>query len=147
RRGAKADLYEGGHRVPFVARWPGKVTAGSTCEDVTCLNDLLATAAEIVGERLPPDAGEDSVSMLPNLLGTAKGPLREATVHASIDGSLAIRQGKWKLLRAPGSGGWSEPRAPRELKGLPPVQLYDLQADPAETKNVQGEHPDVVQHL
>ena len=147
RRGTKADLFEGGHRVPFIARWPAKVKAGATCDDVICLNDLMATAAEIVGAKLPADAGEDSVSILPDLLGAAKGPVREAIVHASIDGSLSIRQGRWKLLRAPGSGGWSAPKGPKEVAGLPKVQLYDLQADPAETMNVHLEHSEVVDRL
>jgi len=147
RRGTKADLFEGGHRVPFIARWPAKVKAGAVCDDVICLNDLMATAAEVVGAKLPADAGEDSVSILPDLVGTAKGPVREAVVHASIDGSLAIRQGRWKLLRAPGSGGWSAPKAPKEVAGLPKVQLYDLQADPGETKNLHLEHAEVVDRL
>ncbi len=93
-RGTKADIFEGGHHIPFVARWPGRVKTGSTCAGVICLNDLMGTAAEIVGAKIPDDAAEDSVSMLGDLLGTATKPVREATVHASIDGSLAIRQGK-----------------------------------------------------
>jgi arylsulfatase A-like enzyme len=117
-RGHKADIFEGGHRIPFVARWPGKVKAGSSCADTICLNDLMATAAEITGVKLPDNAAEDSVSILPDLLGTATKPAREAIVHASINGSLAIRQGDWKLEVCPGSGGWSAPRTPEELKGL-----------------------------
>ena len=148
-RGHKADIFEGGHRVPFVVRWPAKIKAGSTCADVTCVTDLLATCADILGATLPADAGEDSVSMLPNLLGTAKGAVREATVHHSINGTFAIRQGKWKLIDAPHSGGWSAPR-PSDKKAwqdLPALQLYDLDADPGETNNLQAEHPEVVQRL
>ncbi len=146
-RGTKADIFEGGHHIPFIARWPGKVKAGATCADVICLNDLMATAAEIVGAKVPEDAAEDSVSILPDLLGTAKAPVREATVHASINGSLSIRQGKWKLEICPGSGGWSAPKGPKELAGLPAVQLYDLSVDVAEKENVQATHTDVVDRL
>jgi arylsulfatase A-like enzyme len=146
-RGTKADIFEGGHHIPFVARWPGRVNAGSTCADVICLNDLMATAAEIVGAKIPDDAAEDSVSLLPDLLGTATKPVREATVHASIDGSLAIRQGKWKLELCAGSGGWSSPKTPKELAGLPAVQLYDMTQDVGERRNVAAEQTEVVDRL
>jgi arylsulfatase A-like enzyme len=107
----------------------------------------MATAAEITGEKLPADAGEDSVSILPDLLGTAGAPVREAVVHASIDGSLAIRQGRWKLALCAGSGGWSAPKTAKELAGLPAVQLYDLERDPGERTNVQAEQPQEVERL
>ncbi len=148
-RGHKADIFEGGHRIPFVARWPRKVRAGSVTNETTCLTDLLATAAEIVGAEVPDAAGEDSYSMLPVLLGTAgRAPIREATVHASIDGSLSIRQGQWKLELCPGSGGWSNPKPKKARAGdFPPVQLYDLSKDIAEKTNVQDKHPVIVQRL
>ncbi len=147
-RGTKADIFEGGHRIPLIARWPGHVRAGSTCADAICLNDLLATLAAIVGDTLPGDAGEDSVSILPDLLGTAAGPVREATVHHSINGSFAIRQGPWKLILCPDSGGWSPPRPGSDAaKGLPPVQLYDLARDPGERRNLQADHPEIVDRL
>jgi len=148
-RGHKADIFEGGHRIPFVARWPGQVRAGAISSETTCLTDLMATAAAAVGADLPDDAGEDSYSMLPVLLGKGlAGPVREATVHESINGSLSIRQGKWKLELCPGSGGWSAPRPKqaREL-GLPPVQLYDLTQDVGEKENVHDQHPEVVKRL
>lgn len=97
-RESKRSIYEGGHRVPLVARWPGKVKPGSTWQHTVCLNDLMATAADVVGTRLPAAAGEDSVSLLPALLGTSDAPTREATVHQSMKGDLAIRQGPWKLI-------------------------------------------------
>jgi len=149
RRGYKADIWEGGHRVPFVARWRAVVQPGRTCDETICLNDLLATAAAIVGGRLPDNAGEDSVSLLPALSGERlDAPLREATVHQAISGGLSIRQGRWKLEMCPGSGGWSAPRDNDALAlGLRPVQLYDLAADPAEKTNVAAEHPEVVQRL
>jgi arylsulfatase A-like enzyme len=147
-RGCKTDIFEGGHRVPFIARWPGRVRAGSTCADTICLTDLLATCAAIVGVGLPDEAGEDSISILPDLLATATGPVREATVHHSIDGSFAIRQGRWKLILCPDSGGWSRPwPGSDEAKDLPPVQLYDLARDPGERRNVQAQYPEIVEHL
>ena len=109
----------------------------------------MATCADITGAKLPTGAGEDSVSMLPNLMGTTAKPLREATIHHSIDGTFAIRQGKWKFIAAPHSGGWSSPRQKeKELwQDLPKVQLYDLETDPGETTNVQDQHPEVVERL
>ena len=147
-RGHKADIFEGGHRIPFIARWPNRIQSGSMCEDTICLTDLMATVAEITGYTLPDNAGEDSVSILPDLLGTATKPLREATVHHSINGSFSIRQGQWKLELCPGSGGWSEPRpGNKKNEGLPAVQLYDLSEDIGETTNVQDKHPAVVKRL
>ncbi len=130
-RGEKTSIYEGGHRVPFVARWPGKIKAGAVCDDIICLNDLMATCAEIVGAKIPDNAGEDSVSILPDLLGTAKGPVREATVHQSLRRDLAIRQGPWKLIFSSKGGR----------------ELYNLQTDLGETSNVAAAHPDVVERL
>jgi arylsulfatase A-like enzyme len=147
-RGMKADIFEGGHRIPFITRWPGPVKAGSECNDTICLTDLMATTAEITGYKLPDNAGEDSVSILPDLLGTATEPVREATVHHSINGSFSIRQSKWKLELCPGSGGWSPPKPDsKEAKQLPPIQLYDLSTDTGETTNVQDQHPDIVKRL
>ncbi|MBN1909916.1 MAG: arylsulfatase [Pirellulales bacterium] len=147
-RGHKADIWDGGHRVPFIVRWPGKVSAGTTSGQLVSLVDFMATCADITGTTLPEDAAEDSVSLLPVLLGKAAGPVREALVHHSIQGKFSIRQGRWKLELCPGSGGWSEPRDPKARKqGLPSIQLYDISADPAERHNVQADHPDVVKSL
>ncbi len=147
-RGHKADIFEGGHRVPFIARWPARVKAGTRSDQTICLVDLFATAAEITGAKVPSNAAEDSVSYLPALLGQADKPLREATVHHSINGSFSIRQGKWKLELCPGSGGWSDPKPGRaDMSGMPLIQLYDLEADIAETNNIQTEHPEVVERM
>lgn len=147
-RGHKADIYDGGHRVPFIVRWPAKVKAGARSDRLVCLTDLLATCAELLGARLPDDAAEDSVSFVPALLGRADQPPREAVVHHSIDGSFAIRQGKWILAFCPGSGGWSAPRPARDdASSLPPVQLYDLASDIGQRQNVQHAFPDVVARL
>jgi arylsulfatase A len=147
-RGTKADLWDGGHRVPFIVRWPGKVAAGSTSDQLVSLVDFMATCSEILGMKLPDTAGEDSVSILPVLLGTARKPVRETLVHHSILGRFAIREGNWKLCLAPGSGGWSAPRDPQAVKqGLPSEQLYDMATDLAETKNLASEHPEIVARL
>ncbi len=130
-RGCKTDIYEGGHRVPFIARWPGMIKPASVCDDTICLNDLLATFAEVLKVKLPDNAAEDSVSILPDLLGTAKGPVREATVHQSPGRDLAIRQGPWKLIF---------------LKSGK-QQLYNLKADLGEQNNVLGQNPEVVARL
>jgi arylsulfatase A-like enzyme len=147
-RGHKADIFDGGHRVPFLARWSGQIKAGTKSDQIICLTDFLATCAEIVGVKLPDNAGEDSVSILPALLGKADKPLREAVVHHSINGSFSIRQGDWKLELCSGSGGWSDPRPNTPAaKALPPVQLYDLSKDVAEAANVQAEHTETVDRL
>ena len=153
-RGYKQQIWEGGHHVPFIARWPGKIKAASKCDDVVCLTDIMATSAAITGAKLPPDAGVDSVNILPDLLGTATAPLREATVHQGCNGGLSIRQGKWKLICCPGgnqifdSAGLSQPSDAKARKqGLPSVQLYDVSQDIAERMNVEAEHPDVVKRL
>jgi arylsulfatase A-like enzyme len=147
-RGHKADIFEGGHRVPFVVRWPGKVKPGSTSAQVICLTDLMATAAAIVGDTLSQEAGVDSYNLLPAFLDGQVEQIREATVHHSINGSFAIRKGKWKFIMCPGSGGWSDPRpGSPEAEGLPDFQLYDLQSDIGETKNLVDEYPEVAGEL
>jgi arylsulfatase A-like enzyme len=147
-RGYKSDSWDGGHRVPFFVRWPGKVNPGSHSPQLICHTDLMATCAEILGAKLPGTAAEDSVSILPALFGTDKAPLRAAVVHHSIHGMFAIRQAQWKLELCPGSGGWGSPGdADAKKQGFPDVQLYDLSSDIAETKNLQAEHPEVVSRL
>jgi arylsulfatase A-like enzyme len=147
-RGYKADIFDGGHRIPFIARWPGQIKAGASSDQIICLADLLATCADILGARLPENAGEDSVSLLPAFLGTATKPLHEAVVHHSVNGSFAIRQGNWKLELCSGSGGWSFPRpGTKEARKLPPVQLYDLSGDIGEKQNAQDQHPEIVERL
>jgi arylsulfatase A-like enzyme len=148
-RGHKADIYEGGHRVPFIVRWPAVITAGSRSEQVICTTDLMATCAEILGYQLKDHEGEDSYSLMPLLQGKEmQEPLREATVHHSINGSFAIRQGDWKLIMCPGSGGWSEPTPDSEgIDQLPEVQLYNLADDISETNNLLADYPDKVRQL
>lgn len=148
-RGWKADAYEGGHRVPFVVRWPGKISANTRSGQTITLADIFATCAEVVGHDLPNDAAEDSVSLLPILRGqNGDQPLHDHVIHHSVSGHFAIRQGKWKLLFCRGSGGWSPPRENEAKKqNLPPIQLYDLHDDPKETKNLQAQKPEIVKQL
>jgi arylsulfatase A len=145
-RGTKADLWEGGHRVPFIVRWPGKVKAGTTSDALVCLTDFMATCADIAGAKLPDSAGEDSISMLPALRGETGA--RTTLVSHSIAGHFAVREKNLKLCLTPGSGGWSDPRpgAPAE-KEIPGEQLYDLASDRGETKNLASERADDVKRL
>jgi len=148
RRGYKADIWDGGHRIPLVVRWPGHVKPASTSGQIVSLVDLMATCADILGAKLPPNSGEDSVSLLPAMLGTDTGPLREAVVFHSINGSFAIRQGRWKLELCPDSGGWSVPKpGSKEAKSLPSVQLYDMDKDIGERTNEYQQHPEIVAQL
>jgi arylsulfatase A len=147
-RGYKADIFDGGHRIPLLARWPGRIKPGSSSSQLVCLCDLMATCADLLGLSLPPDAGEDSASLLPLLLGRAEAPVHDAIVHHSINGSFAIRQGPWKLELCPDSGGWSAPiPGSAEARKLPAGQLYDLGRDISERTNVWQQHPEIVARL
>ncbi|MEE8146572.1 MAG: sulfatase-like hydrolase/transferase [Longimicrobiales bacterium] len=147
-RGMKADIFEGGHRVPFLVRWPGHVRPASVKDEVICHTDLFATLADILGAELPPDAAEDSFSLLSVLEGRDREhPIREATVHHSITGMFGIRQGDWKLILGLGSGGWTKPARVTPQPGEPQGQLYDLASDPGESRNLYSEHPEVVLRL
>ena len=140
-RGYKSDVWEGGHRVPFIVRWPAVVKAGSTCGQLVAQADLMATIADILGTKLPGNAGEDSVSILPLLKGEDR-PVRENEVSASINGLPGLRLGSWKLIPGPGSGGWSKGGDQSQ-----PVQLYNLAHDLAETKNLAAEQPERVAQM
>ncbi len=147
-RGHKADLYEGGHHIPCMIKWPAFIQKTGVASQTFCLNDFFATFASISGHRLADNEAVDSYNFLPVLTDPSySGIIREATVHHSINGNFAIRRGKWKLLLSPGSGGWSFPRPGREETGLPPVQLYDMENDPGEQNNVYLQHPDIVNEL
>jgi arylsulfatase A-like enzyme len=150
RRGYKADIYEGGHRVPLVIRWPGRVAKNSVSDELVSLGDFFATCAGITGTKFPDEAGEDSVSMLPVLTsenGKPPAPLHEALVHHSNYGAFAIRKGPWKLVLCADSGGWSEPRHGEAPVGSPPFQLFNLDDDPGEKTNLCAEHPEIVGSL
>lgn len=140
-RGYKSDAWEGGHRVPFIARWPGVVKPGSTCGQLVQQADIMATLADILGAKLPDNAGEDSFSLLPLLRGEDR-PVRENAVNCSIDGLPSVRAGSWKLILGPGSGGWS--KADDESQ---PVQLYNLADDIGEMKNLAAAQPERVTQM
>jgi len=159
-RGAKRDLWEGGHRVPFLARWPGVIKPGTASDHTICHVDFLATVAAILGERLPDNAAEDSYNLLPVLRGESlNGPVRQATVHHSASGRFAIRQANWVLLAAPGgddNGGpkrIGEPAWFRQLRTYPDARpatssvLYDLGQDLSERHDVAADNPEVVRRL
>lgn len=147
-RGMKGDVWEAGHRMPFIARWPGKIAAGSTCDQTICFTDMMATFASASGKPLVPDVGEDSYDLLPLLMGRKiTGSLREATVVESSQGVLTIRQGDWKLIPHLGSGGFTRPATVRPKPGEPIGQLYNLADDPGEMKNVYDREPQIVQRL
>ncbi|HVM48738.1 MAG TPA: arylsulfatase [Candidatus Acidoferrum sp.] len=141
-RGYKRDIWDGGHRIPFLVRWPAKIKPNSHSDQIVCLADLLATCADILQAKLPDTAGEDSVSLVPALLGSDKQPLHEAVVnHSGGNGRFALRQGAWKLELCPGSGGSGKPGDAQALKqGLPPIQLYNMRDDVGEKVNIQGQN-------
>ncbi|WP_119079532.1 sulfatase family protein [Chitinophaga alhagiae] len=147
-RGYKADIWEGGHRVPFIARWPAQVKAGTASDNVISLTDFMATCADITASALPDNAAEDSYSILRYLKGSAGKQPREAIVFHSIDGNFSIQEGNWKLILGAGSGGWAAPKNKDALlAGLPAVQLYDMEKDAAEKVNEEAAHPEIVQRL
>lgn len=170
-RGTKRTIYEGGHRVPLIVRWPGKVRPGSASDETVCLTDFFRTFARLLNQHVPHDAGEDSYDLTSVLLGRPYDhPLREATVHHSVSGQFAIRRGDWKLIegsgdgdyprneeggiavvnrtpvRNPGAGGWMK----LDYFGLQPDgidQLYNLANDPREQTDVSKQHPEKVREL
>jgi arylsulfatase A len=140
-RGAKGDAYEGGHREPFVARWPGRIPAGSESAETICLTDLLATTASILGVKLPDNAGEDSYNILTVLTGkTAGTPIRPATVLHGGNGIFSIRSGPWKLVKSDGSERNANVKTRHD-------ELYNLAEDLAEAKDLAAEHPDRVKAM
>jgi arylsulfatase A len=157
-RGVKRDTWEGGHRVAFLARWPGQIPSGATSAETICHVDLLATCAALLGAKLPSDAAEDSYNILPALQGKQpKRPIREATVLHGGNGSFAIRQGDWVLIDTPSgdcNGGRNRPGEPewfKQERGYTrnefPGELYNLRDDLAQRHNLYGEKPAVVRRL
>lgn len=134
----KGTPFEGGHRIPFIARWPGHIPPGTTSAQTLCHTDLLATTAAIIGAELPQDAGEDSFNLLPALLDPALStPIRLHTIIQGDgrDNALALRSGPWKLIQG------------KTADGQPEIQLYDLTQDPGETTDISAAHPKIVQEL
>lgn len=140
-RGEKSDVWDGGHHIPFIVKYPGKVAAQSSSDALICLTDFFSTFAELTGAFIPETAAEDSQSFLGALQGSGKA--RDEIVNHSINGNFAIRIGEWKLVNCSGSGGWSANEDPL----LPPVQLYNMKNDPEESKNLYEQHPEKVEEL
>ncbi len=174
--GQKGDAWEGGNRVPFLARWQGRIAPGRVSDGLLCLTDMLATFAAVAGQAVPAGAGFDSVNALPLLLGTGPGARTNLVVQSGPSSAFeknpadlwAVREGTWKLVRGRGAGYSTQPVGDRNpylrfaqagmtnsdisadgvpKPDAPPQQLYDLQADPGETRNVFNDHPDVVERL
>lgn len=145
-RGQKADIWDGGHREPFIARWPGRIAPGSVSDQLICLGDLMATCAAIVETELPDGAGPDSFNLLPILQGHEE-PVRETLVHHSGDGMHSIRRGPWKYIEALGSGGFTQPARIESVPDGPAGQLYNVAEDIAEKHNLWHEHPGLVAEL
>ncbi len=141
--GMKSDVWEGGHRIPFIARWPGKIKGGSESDQLVCLTDLMATCAEIVNFQLPYNSAEDSYSHLDALLGVDKDEGRDQLICQSVSGMYSIRKDNWKLIMGRGSGGWTYEGKPDEPEG----QLYDLSTDIGEKNNLYTEYPEKVKEL
>jgi arylsulfatase A-like enzyme len=146
-RGYKSDLFDGGHRIPCVMQWTGRLKP-QVVDKTICLTDFMASFAELTGYKLADNEAEDSFSLFPALFdGNPNELLRTDVIHQSGEGYLSIRKGQWKLLMTPGSGGWAYPQVGKETAGLPPIQLYDMTVDEGEKTNVQAQHPEVVAEL
>jgi arylsulfatase A-like enzyme len=146
-RGYKADIYEGGHRIPLLIRWPNGIKHHGKRSQLVCLSDFMATMADYFGTNLPDNAAEDSVSNLPLWLDDYQKEVRKDIIHQSLDGSLSIRKGRYKLEMCPGSGGWSYPAPGEETPDMPRFQLYDLEKDIGETNNLINLYPGVFENM
>ncbi|BDD07850.1 arylsulfatase [Fulvitalea axinellae] len=141
--GMKSDAWEGGHHVPFIARWPKKIKAGTNTDQITCTTDLFATCADIVGHKMAFSEAEDSYSFLPKMTGESGSELRQDIIHHGIGGMFAYRKGKWKFIDGKGSGGWSD----NGKSATEPGQLYDMSKDIGERTNLYAENPEQVKEM
>ena len=155
-KGMKGDLTDAGHHMPFIASWPGRIQAGSTCGELICFTDLMATLASLLGERLPADAGEDSFDISPLLRGEKPAqPIRNSMVHVNYGSyTLAIREAGWKLILPAKvyavQDGTVTPDHIVETAGKGPTekfQLYNLRTDPGEAVNLFAQEPEKAKEL
>jgi arylsulfatase A-like enzyme len=153
RRGVKGDIWEGGHRIPLIASWPGYIAKGTKSNALVSLTDLMATFIKITGASVPDEIGEDSFDFSPALLEKNPGKLpqwklpRESMIQHAGDGTFAIRKGKWKLIMGQGSGGLSKVAGIEGENVKTPGQLYNLETDPYEKNNLYSQYPEVVREL
>jgi arylsulfatase A len=145
-RGMKADIHEAGHRVPFIARWPGRIPPGSVRHDIGTLADMYATFAEVAGLKLNAGEAEDSFSIARPLQGRGRRDATPVILH-SEKGLFALRDGPWKFIEGLGSGGFTQPQTVAHAAGEPPGALYHLANDPGETRNLWTREPAVVQRM
>lgn len=145
-RGNKAEIYEGGHRIPYMIKWKNHIAPGLVYDKTVCLSDFFATIADVLDYKLEDNMAVDSVSNFSCWNGVYEA-IRDTTVHQSCDGSLALRQGKWKLEMCPGCGGWREKKALEDYENKPRFQLYNLEEDIRETANVIEHYPKVYESL
>jgi len=142
-RGYKAQIWEGGHRVPFIARWPGKIEPGTTNDEVISLSDMFATFTALTKTGVSENEGEDSFNILPALLGEGDSEsASEARIFHSGGGIFAIRQGKWKLIQGTKGSGAGRVKIDEDAG-----QLYDMENDPYEAKDLWDEQPETVKIL
>ncbi|MBA4850176.1 arylsulfatase [Emticicia sp. BO119] len=148
-RGLKTDIFEGGHRVPFIVHWGNVIKKGKVSEQLVCSSDLFRTVAELNKARLGDNVAEDSYSFLSEITDKKSGyEQRASIIHHSSNGYFAIRKGPWKLIMCSHSGGNSKPKEDsEEAKKLPPIQLYNLKTDLDETNNVYAQYPEIVKEL
>ena len=147
-KGRKADIYEAGHRIPFIARWDGVIPKGSISEETMCATDLMATLAGMLNVPLKEGSAEDSYNLWPAFIGKSyQSPIRDATVHQSLHGFLSIRKGSWKFTPHRGSGGFTKPDYIKPDEEEAPGTLYNLEDDPGELNNLYKEKPELVQEL
>jgi arylsulfatase A-like enzyme len=151
-RGAKRMLWEGGHRVPYIAWGPGRVPAGQTETEIVCHTDVIAGVAALTGAKLPGDAAEDAYDISAAWLGKKRSkPIREATVHHSMNNEYGLRQGDWVLIESTGAHGAAEPPWWKERHGIKkhdqPGELFHLKEDLLETKNLYAACPDRVKQM
>lgn len=146
-KGQKADIYDGGHRVPYIAQWPGVIPAGLQSNQLMCTTDLFATLSGILNQPKIEEGAEDSYNLWPAYTSNLKTPIREAVVHHSFHGMFAIRKGKWKYTPELGSGGFTKPLSIEPKPNETPGTLYDMINDPEEKNNLYKEHPEIVEEL
>lgn len=146
-RGHKADIYEGGHRIPLIIQWKDKIKPNSISSSIVCLSDFFATMADYLNWKIPDNVAEDSVSNLPIWLEDNKKEVRDYIIHQSLEGYLSIRKGKYKLELCSGSGGWSYPTESQKTEDMPRFQLYDLEKDISEKHNIINENKEIADEL